>query len=185
MKHFKFNKDDLSFWRNQTKDLKNKAKLEIHKNISNEVESEAEDFLNLKLSKEEILRFRGDVKEDLIALPDLVLGEKSAGIDKNTNKKFTSGKMPIEARLDMHGMTQEQALKELISFISRSYSTGKRCVVVITGKGTFGKSKAVLKKSFPKWINYPDIRPKILSFSPAIKKDGGSGAFYVFLKRKR
>lgn len=185
MKHFKFTRDDLGFWREQTKDLKNKVKLETHKNISNKVDSEEEYFLDLKFGREEMLRFRGNTSEDMVALPDLMLGEKTPGIDKNTNKRFTSGKMPIEARLDMHGMTQEEALRELTSFINRAYSNGKRCVIVITGKGTFGKSKAVLKKSFPKWINYPDIRPKILSFSPANKKDGGSGAFYVFLKRKR
>jgi DNA-nicking Smr family endonuclease len=181
---FKYQKEDLSFWRSQTKDLKNQPKLEKHTNVISEDDLER-DFLELKAGKEELLSFRKVLKESLEPLPDLTLEKNSAGIDKNTNHKFKTGRMPIQAKLDMHGMTQKVAFDALVNFINNSFEQGKRCVVVVTGKGFMSKNRGILKQSLPIWINNEDIRPKILSFCQATIKDGGGGAYYVFLKKKK
>lgn len=112
-----------------------------------------------------------------------------ANIDRNLAKKFTSGKLKIEARLDLHGFSEKQAFSAVVEFIQKSYASGKRCVLIITGKGsssdTWWESKGVIRQSFAQWINHIDIRPYLLSVAPANQGDGGSGAFYCLLKRAR
>ncbi len=110
-------------------------------------------------------------------------------IDKNTAQKFTSGKMQIDARLDLHGFTVEPAYNKLYDFVCRCYDRKLRCLLVITGKGTKKKwpeeSTGILREMVPKWLNEPAFRKKILSFSYAKAKDGGEGALYILLKRIR
>ena len=173
---FKFQKEDLGFWRNQTSDLKNKSELDNHETI----EDVDPDFIELKAGKEELLNFRNKFIESINTLPDLTLDNNSAGIDKNTQRKFKTGRMNVQASLDMHGMTQDVAFEALISFINNCFNNDKRCVEVITGKGLLSKNGGVLRRSLPIWINNSDIRPKVLSFCQA-----HPGAYFVLLKRKK
>ncbi len=113
-----------------------------------------------------------------------------AGIDRNTAERFRRGRMTIDARLDLHGMTQEQAYLTLTAFLKHSHEKGRRCVLVITGKGTprsprHGAAAGILKAALPLWLNDPGIRPYLLVYDIAQPKDGGDGAFYLLLKRKR
>lgn len=120
-----------------------------------------------------------------VALPDLD-HSSSPGLDKSTAAKLKKGRQPIEGRLDLHGMTQSEAHPALDSFIDNAYRAGKRGVLVITGKGTkLDGSVGVLRQAVPRWLNLPPNRPRILAFSHATAKDGGEGALYVLLKRKR
>ncbi len=107
------------------------------------------------------------------------------GVDGSTAEKLRKGKLRPEATLDLHGMTQNDAFEELTNFLSACHSRGKRCVLVITGKG-FKKdgSIGILRENVPKWLNSPHIRPVILAFDHAQPKDGGEGALYVLLKKK-
>lgn len=109
------------------------------------------------------------------------------GVDKRTHQRMIKGKMPIEGRLDLHGHTKESAHRALDAFIKGAYSAGRRCVIVITGKGLRIESGevGVLRQSVPQWLNGPVLRPMVLAFSHATPKDGGEGALYVLLKRKR
>lgn len=116
--------------------------------------------------------------------PDLTHGV-SPGLDRRTADKLSRGRMQIEARLDLHGMTQAQAHRRLISFIEGHQDTGRRCVLVVTGKGTWREEGGVLREAVPRWLNEPDLRPRILSFCHAQRKDGGDGALYILLKRLR
>lgn len=95
--------------------------------------------------------------------------------------------MPIDGRLDLHGHTKESAHRALDSFIKGAFSAGRRCVIIITGKGLRVNSGevGVLRQSVPQWLNSPELRPMVLAFSHATPKDGGEGALYVLLKRKR
>lgn len=104
-------------------------------------------------------------------------------IDKRTGQRFTKGRMPIEDRIDLHGMTRERAYLALERFIFSSRQTDMRCVLVITGKGVSGGG--ILKSEVPRWLNEPSFREHILSFSYAVQGDGGTGALYVLLKRRR
>lgn len=93
--------------------------------------------------------------------------------------------MPVEARLDLHGHTQETAFRALTGFIEGSAAAGRRCVLVITGKGSGAGSGGVLRSAVPRWLAQPGLRRHILSISEARQKDGGAGALYVLLRRKR
>ncbi len=108
------------------------------------------------------------------------------GLDKSTAKKLKKGQQRIEGRMDLHGMTQEQAHRALNAFIEGSFGAAKRCVLVITGKGLKPDgSVGVLRSAVPRWLNQPPNRERVLAFSYAIPRDGGEGALYVMLKRKR
>lgn len=119
----------------------------------------------------------------------------SKNLDRRTEEKLTKGKMPIESTLDLHGMTQNQAHKTLNDFLTRSYQSGKRCVLVITGKGS-GKhnedgivserrEKGVLRARLPDWLAMNPLNHIVLRHVPAHQKHGGSGAFYIYLKSNK
>lgn len=96
--------------------------------------------------------------------------------------------MGIDGRIDLHGLTQDKAFAALEQFLARHIQSGARCLLVITGKGRdadSGTHKGVLKQLVPEWISCGRFHPFILSVSPAKPKDGGSGAFYVLLRRNR
>ena len=113
---------------------------------------------------------------------DLRSGEK-AGIDGATRRRLAQGQIPIEARLDLHGLTAAQAERRLARFVDQAARTGVRCVLVITGKGSEGKG--VLRRLVPLWLKTPPLSSQILAISQARQADGGGGALYVLLRRKR
>lgn len=115
-------------------------------------------------------------------LKELVSGQLH-DMDKRTAERLTKGQMAVEGRLDLHGLTEAQAHAALNRFLAVSRSLGRRCVLVITGKGAQGKG--VIRASLPKWLNASELRPLVLGISQAKQKDGGEGAFYVLLKRNR
>jgi len=117
-------------------------------------------------------------------LPSLEPGE-SPGLDRRTAEKLRRGRLEIEARLDLHGMTQEEAHRALARFVHRAQENGVRMVLVITGKGSATGGGGVLRAAVPRWLNEAGLRPCILSFAWAQPKDGGSGALYVLLRRRR
>ncbi|MAF98227.1 MAG: hypothetical protein CMH26_06295 [Micavibrio sp.] len=115
---------------------------------------------------------------------------KSSEIDARTNDRLRKGQIPIEAVLDMHGMNKSQAHNALNRFILSNQAKGKRCVLVITGKGQknrdpLAEHEGVLKAEFQHWINEAPLKQHILQTHIAKPKDGGSGAYYVLLRRKR
>lgn len=105
-------------------------------------------------------------------------------IDRRTSDRLKRGEMAIDGRIDLHGLTQEAAHVALNGFIARSYAMGRRCVLVITGKGR-REGAGVLRSAVPRWLNEPRLRPAILAFTHARPQDGGEGALYVLLKRQR
>lgn len=122
-------------------------------------------------------------------------GPRSREIDKKSLQKLKRGQYKIEGRLDLHGMTQVNARDALINFLQASYQQGKRCVLVITGKGLkaiedesgylLHQEKGVLKKNLPSWLNDPPCSEVVLQYCQAQPKHGGGGAFYILLRRKR
>ncbi|MBM3545706.1 MAG: DNA mismatch repair protein MutS [Alphaproteobacteria bacterium] len=105
------------------------------------------------------------------------------GIDKRTAERFRKGQREIEGRLDLHGMTQDAAWRRLVSTVERAHRDGKRALLVITGKGSSGGG--VLRTTVPRWLTEAPLKPLVLAHAPAQPKDGGSGALYVLLRRKR
>jgi len=117
---------------------------------------------------------------------------QSRDIDRKTRRQFERGEIPIEATLDLHGMNQPQARERLIAFIHASHNAGRRCVLVITGKGNTGRTSddwlsrqpGVLKRNVPQWLYEPELDGIVLDAVRA-KKHGGDGALYVYLRRRR
>jgi DNA-nicking Smr family endonuclease len=118
------------------------------------------------------------------ALPDLDPWA-APGIDRRTDTRLRQGRMAIEGRIDLHGMTQDAAHAALAGFLHRGWSEGRRCVLVITGKGRGGEGGGVLRRALPRWLNDPGLRPLVVAANPAHARDGGDGAFYVLIRRRR
>ena len=126
----------------------------------------------------------GRQESSVKSLPALSPGA-SADVDARTLDRLKRGQLRPEARLDLHGMTQDKAHGALNRFMAQAQSAGTRCVIVITGKGRVSEGGGVLRNQVPNWLNAPAIRPRILAFAPAQPRDGGSGALYVLLRRAR
>ena len=117
-------------------------------------------------------------------LPAIKHGD-APSVDKRTAQRLRRGLINIEAKLDLHGLTQAQAYLALNQFLSRAHHYGQRCVLVITGKGTLSRGGGILRKMVPLWLNQFPNRKLILSFSYSRPVDGGTGALYILLKRNR
>ena len=101
-----------------------------------------------------------------------------ASIEPNRQRRIA--REPLELRLDLHGLDQDQARATLHGFIARAYDDGVRAVLVITGKGVRGDG--VLRRRAPEWLAEPPSRARVAGISPAERRHGGDGAFYVALK---
>jgi DNA-nicking Smr family endonuclease len=108
-----------------------------------------------------------------------------AGIDRANAERLKRGLHPIEARLDLHGKTQAEAHHALVAFIHSSSNAGRRCVLVITGRGFGPGGPGVIKSAVPQWLEDTAVRRKILAIAPAQPRDGGAGALYLLLRRRR
>jgi DNA-nicking Smr family endonuclease len=112
------------------------------------------------------------------------------GLDKRSAERLRRGQLPIAARLDLHGMTQAEAHRALDAFIAQGVRRGRRCVLVITGKGVredaWGREeRGVLYSAVPRWLELPPNRGRILATARARPQHGGEGALYVLLRRQR
>jgi DNA-nicking Smr family endonuclease len=106
-----------------------------------------------------------------------------AGFDRATALKLKKGRLPVEARLDLHGMGQAEAFDALGSFIRRAHDAGARTVLVITGKGRI--STGVLRRLVPLWLSEGVLGNIVIGTAAATPKDGGEGALYVRLKKPK
>jgi DNA-nicking Smr family endonuclease len=121
--------------------------------------------------------------------------ERAPGLDRRTSERLKRGQLPIEARLDLHGMTQDTAHAALNRFIADGARRGIRVVLIITGKGARPRTDldplwaepgiGILKSAVPRWLNELPNRPRILAFTGARPEHGGGGALYVLLRRQR
>ena len=109
--------------------------------------------------------------------------DRYAGIDRATAERLRRGQRDIEARLDLHSMTQSEAHRALQGFVVGSRAAGRRCVLVITGHGRM--SGGILKSAVPRWLHEPDLRRHLLAIAPARPQHGGSGALYLLLRKER
>lgn len=129
---------------------------------------------------------------DLAQDPMQPLARTPQGLDKRTHDRLRKGKKTPEARIDLHGMTAAQAHGALRRFILSSHARGLRLVLVITGKGSTTREEigimptrnGVLRHALPQWLGTPDMHPMILQISAAHIRHGGTGAYYIYLKKK-
>ena len=109
-----------------------------------------------------------------------------AGISLNQAESLKRGNIRPEVKIDLHGFTQEKANRYLKDKLTEFHKKNIRCVLVITGKkiGKHG-AEGVLKREVPKWLNLSPLRQMIIMTSWAHSRDGGEGALYVLLKKRR
>ena len=103
--------------------------------------------------------------------------------DRSPEKRVRRGKLDVAAKLDMHGMTQAEALQALGGFLAHHRVDGARCVLVVTGKGGRDGTGG-LKQKVPDWLSGGALRAHVSGYAQAHQKHGGGGAYYVFLKAR-
>jgi DNA-nicking Smr family endonuclease len=121
-----------------------------------------------------------------------------ADFDPRKAKKIGAGRTQIDARLDLHGLRQDDAHGRLCAFVFDAHARGLKTVLVITGKGreiddvtmsyvdTLDRSpRGVLRRNLPRWLAEPDLRARVVSFTQAAQNHGGDGAFYIELRRNK
>lgn len=104
-------------------------------------------------------------------------------LDRPTMEKLSRGKLPIEGRVDLHGMTQSEAHSLLLSFLRRAQASGARYVLVITGKGFSSGGDGILRRQVPAWLATPPFRALVSSHQVSARHHGGEGALYVRLRK--
>jgi DNA-nicking Smr family endonuclease len=112
-----------------------------------------------------------------------------ASLSRKTKKRVARGRNAIDGRLDLHGMTQDEAHGALFRFLRGKQAQGGKLVLVITGKGARGGDdsggRGVLKRMVPLWLGLPEFRDLVIGFESAAIGHGGEGALYVSLRRMR
>lgn len=138
--------------------------------------------------------------EALAELSDLVAGNGSfdisqttefvegavLGLDRRLLRRLRNGEFAYQSYLDLHGKTSEQARAAVDSFLTDAYRRGYRCVLIVHGRGHNSTDQVpVLKRKVTAWLSRGSWARCVLAFTSARSCDGGSGALYVLLRRKR
>ncbi|MGO8953974.1 MAG: Smr/MutS family protein [Rhodomicrobium sp.] len=114
--------------------------------------------------------------------------------DPRTAKRIARGRREIDARLDLHGLRQQDAYLVLRRFLAQAQALGHRHVLVITGKGASAdnegrrefwtsEERGVLRRLVPHWLCEPAMRLHVVSFTESALQHGGSGALYVTIRK--
>lgn len=127
-------------------------------------------------------------------LPDIRerVAKAPVQMDKKAHGRLKQGKLKPEAKIDLHGMTLDQAHPRLTAFIMKAYQSQKRLVLVVTGKGKLRDDGGpipvrfgVLRHQVPQWLSTPPLAQLVLQVTEAHLRHGGGGAYYVYLRRQR
>lgn len=97
--------------------------------------------------------------------------------DVQLQRRLQAGKVRIEARLDLHHMTESEAFHAVQVFISKALQRGWRVLLIITGRG------AVLQAALPRWVQEGQAKRHVRWLEPAATRHGGVGAYYIMLRR--
>lgn len=101
----------------------------------------------------------------------------------NRLRELKRGAIRIDFQLDLHGLTRDEALQSLASFVTGAFNRGQKAVLVITGKGNRSPGEPVLQGAVTGWLREKG-KGMVAEFAPAPRDMGGNGAFVVFLKGK-
>jgi len=135
-----------------------------------------------------------EITYNLLPDPIAALRDATPALDKRTYDRFRKGKITPDRRIDLHGRTLDAAQKALSRFILQARSDGCRVVLVITGKGRMShddgstaipRRPGAIRQNLPMWLASPPLKDAVVQIMPAQLRDGGTGAFYVYLRRMR
>ena len=189
----KLKSDEVELWQQIAKSA---TPLKLSKNV-NTVAKPQSKVAEVKNDQFQLKRFeigekatQKSVQNDLKPSISTALDSAPVQMDYKSFKKMKRGKSTPEATFDLHGMTVAQAHSALIHFLMTSYTRNMRLVLVITGKGKFQKDTGpiprqvgILRHQVPQWLRMPPLRDKVLQVTEAHGKHGGSGAYYVYLRK--
>lgn len=157
--------EDLRLWESQMKDVKPLLKIDKKPEELPSPKSHSTSFPRRR-------PLRRDLERTISFSPLLPLDRKELR------------RVKIEARLDLHGMTLEQGYKALETFLLNAQERGIKTVLIITGKGAI-TAENTLRHQLPKWLSQVPLRHLVSSLHhPAKPHEGGTGAFYVRIKRR-
>lgn len=106
------------------------------------------------------------------------------GLDPRVVRRLRRGEFATQGHIDLHGLLKDEAKAELEAFLTRSRQQGRRCVLVVHGRGLHSKDQVpVLKEALKRWMHTARFARHVLGFATARPHDGGGGAIYVLLKR--
>ncbi len=133
----------------------------------------------------QVQNITGKITLETFSIPIASHQPSSFQIDANLKKKFERGELPIDGKIDLHGLTLEQAHTQFTKFMTRSIKEGARFILVITGKGSSESEngKGIIRKNLPLWCGDKNLKPFILQTREAQPKHGGSGATYILLRK--
>jgi DNA-nicking Smr family endonuclease len=150
-----------------------------------------------KVGPKPALQFRDDAELVMQELDELVHGARPFdfadtdefveasvhGFDHRVLRRLRSGDFAVQAHLDLHGMRREEARQKVAEFVVKAHAEGKRCVLIVHGRGLGSKDNIpVLKEKLQAWLTRGAIGRHVLAFTSARPWDGGTGAVYVLLK---
>lgn len=107
------------------------------------------------------------------------------GFDRARLRRLRAGEIRPDASVDLHGLGSAAARRTLERSVLEAFERGARCLLVVHGSGSRSTQGAVLKGGVPRWLREPPCAPQLLAFTPARPRDGGAGATYVLLRRRR
>jgi DNA-nicking Smr family endonuclease len=142
-----------------------------------------------KIAAKPVARLAAKIPSPSPSRPAVAPSPPLAPLGRRLKQRVARGREPIDARIDLHGMTQHQAHGALLHFLHRAQADGVKTVLVVTGKGlrksSDGGERGVLKRQVPLWLALPEFRPLVVGFDDAHVGHGGEGALYVRLRRPR
>ncbi len=173
--------DDINFFRAQMRGVKPLDKSDTSKiNTKQPPPPLKKKSLNFNEQENNHFEFSDYIQETVTA--DTKLFFSQAGVQEKTLRELRQGKIYQTQVLDLHGATVEIARNLLSDFLEYSIRNQHRCVRIIHGRGKLSTTPPIIKNHVNSWLQqYPDI----LAFCSAIQKDGGTGAVYVLLRRKK
>lgn len=108
------------------------------------------------------------------------------GLDRKLLARLKKGEFPVQDYVDLHGLTKQEAELRICDFLLQSHRVGLRCVLVVHGRGLNSENQIpVLKERLPAWLMRGPVKRIVLAFSTAKPYDGGTGAIYVLLRRRK
>ncbi len=137
-----------------------------------------------------VLRARAEEEEagpppfDVVTSGERIEG-LAPGIDRAHLRRLRSGEIAIERRVDLHGLSARVARTEVRRALLDAFESGERCVLVVHGRGAHSPEGPVLKAFLLKWLTERALARCVMAFASARPRDGGAGATYVLLRRRR
>ena len=125
----------------------------------------------------------GEVPFDIADSDEFIEGH-ARGLDPRVVRRLRRGEFAVQGHVDLHGLLKDEAKAELEAFLARSRQQGKRCVLVVHGRGLHSKDQVpVLKEALKRWMHTARFARHVLGFATSRPHDGGAGAIYVLLKK--